>query len=146
MKEKNPSRRNFLAPVVKGAAAGAAAAAMVNHAVINPGRLFAASMPIPSIRIPKEVTETVSEPTRLGGFEGQGMTGAEVFAKACKDENLAALFCCPGNYPVIQAISAAGIPAYGGRRSRVPRTPRPGPAREEARELGDRTGRRAAEV
>ncbi|HXB70575.1 MAG TPA: thiamine pyrophosphate-binding protein [Candidatus Acidoferrales bacterium] len=110
MNEKNPSRRNFMAPIAKGAAAGAAVAG-----AISPGRLFAASMPIPSIRIPKEVTETVSEPTRLGSFEGQGMTGAEVFARACKDENLAALFCCPGNYPVIQAISAAGIPAYGGR-------------------------------
>jgi acetolactate synthase I/II/III large subunit len=106
MNDKRPSRRNFMAPVAAGAAAAA---------VINPGRLFAAGMPIPSIRIPKEVTETVSEATRLGSFEGQGMTGAEVFAKACKDENLAALFCCPGNYPVIQAISAAGIPAYGGR-------------------------------
>jgi thiamine pyrophosphate-dependent acetolactate synthase large subunit-like protein len=106
MNDKHPSRRNFMAPVAAGAAAAA---------VINPGRLFAASMPIPSIRIPKEVTDTVGEATRLGSFEGQGMTGAEVFAKACKDENLAALFCCPGNYPVIQAISAAGIPAYGGR-------------------------------
>ena len=103
---RNPSRRNFLAP----AAAGAAAAA-----VISPGHLFAAGTPIPSIRIPKEVTETASEPIRLGSFDGQGMTGAEVFAKACKDESLAALFCCPGNYPVIQAISAAGIPSYGGR-------------------------------
>ncbi len=43
------------------------------------------------------------------------MTGAEVFAKSCKDEDLAALFCCPGNYQIINAISAAGIPAFGGR-------------------------------
>ncbi|HEV3201971.1 MAG TPA: thiamine pyrophosphate-binding protein [Bryobacteraceae bacterium] len=105
MNENNPSRRNFLAPVAAGAAA----------TVISPGKLLAASMPIPSIRIPKEVIDTASEPTRMGSFEGQGMTGAEVFAKACKEENLAALFCCPGNYPVIQAISAAGIPSYGGR-------------------------------
>jgi hypothetical protein len=95
MNEKNPSRRNFLAPVAAGAAAAA---------VVCPGKLLAAGKPIPSIRIPKEVTDTASEPTRLGSFEGQGMTGAEVFAKACKEENLAALFCCPGNYPVIQAI------------------------------------------
>jgi thiamine pyrophosphate-dependent acetolactate synthase large subunit-like protein len=38
-----------------------------------------------------------------------------VFARACKNEGLAALFCCPGNYTVINSISAAGIPAYGGR-------------------------------
>ena len=43
------------------------------------------------------------------------MTGAEVFAKLCKEEDLAALFCCPGNYTVINAIAAAGIPSYGGR-------------------------------
>ena len=43
------------------------------------------------------------------------MTGAEVFAKSCKEEDLAALFCCPGNYQIINAISAAGIPAFGGR-------------------------------
>ena len=43
------------------------------------------------------------------------MTGAEVFAKLCKDEDLAAMFCCPGNYTVINAIAAAGVPAYGGR-------------------------------
>ena len=43
------------------------------------------------------------------------MTGAEVFAQLCKEEELAALFCCPGNYTVINAIAAAGVPAYGGR-------------------------------
>ena len=43
------------------------------------------------------------------------MSGAEVFAKLCQEEELAALFCCPGNYTVINAIAAAGVPAYGGR-------------------------------
>src|SRR5271166_7116417 len=43
------------------------------------------------------------------------MSGAEVFAKLCVEEQLAALFCCPGNYTVINAIAAAGVPAYGGR-------------------------------
>ena len=43
------------------------------------------------------------------------MTGAEVFATLCKEEELAALFCCPGNYTVINAIAAAGVPSYGGR-------------------------------
>src|SRR5215472_14812190 len=103
---ERPSRRGLLSSAAVGGVA-----AMVT----NSGKLFAATTAIPSIRIPKEVTDTVAETTRVGSFEGQGMTGAEVFAKACKDENLAALFCCPGNYPVIQAISAAGIPAYGGR-------------------------------
>ena len=43
------------------------------------------------------------------------MMGADVFAKLCKDEGLAAMFCCPGNYTVTHAIAAAGIPSYGGR-------------------------------
>lgn len=43
------------------------------------------------------------------------MTGAQVFARVCKDEGVAALFCCPGNYGVIHAIAGAGIPAYSGR-------------------------------
>lgn len=103
------SRRNFL---THPATAGAVAAA-----VISPGQLFAATTTpaIPSIRIPKEIPATLSEAPKPGAFEGRGMTGAEVFAKLCKQEDLAAMFCCPGNYTVINAIAAAGVPAYGGR-------------------------------
>ena len=105
--DKNiPSRRNFLAPI----GAGAAAAAMVKH-----GKLFAATASIPSIRIPKEVAGTLGEEPKAGSFDGKGMSGAEVFAKLCKEEDLAALFCCPGNYTVINALAAAGVPSYGGR-------------------------------
>jgi acetolactate synthase I/II/III large subunit len=100
-----PSRRNFMAPV----AAGAVAAAF-----LKPGQIMAAP-PVPTISIPKEVTERMEEPAKIGSFEGRGMSGAEVFAKLCKEEDLAALFCCPGNYTVINAIAAAGVPAYGGR-------------------------------
>jgi thiamine pyrophosphate-dependent acetolactate synthase large subunit-like protein len=103
------SRRKFF---TVPAAAGAAAAA----GIIQPGRLLAATTgSIPSIRIPKEVPATLGESPKPGSFEGKGMTGAEVFAKLCKEEELAAMFCCPGNYTVINAIAAAGIPAYGGR-------------------------------
>ena len=31
--------------------------------------------------------------------------GADLFAKACKDEGLAALFCCPGNYSIVTAMA-----------------------------------------
>ena len=105
--ESRPSRRGLFASV----GAGAMAAALV-----NPGKIFAATPgPIPSIRIPKDITDSLAENTKLGSFDAKGgMTGAEVFAKSCKDENLAALFCCPGNYQIINAISAAGIPAFGG--------------------------------
>jgi thiamine pyrophosphate-dependent acetolactate synthase large subunit-like protein len=101
-----PSRRSFLL----SSATGALAAGMV---VESKAATPAAS--IPSIAIPKEVIESIQEAPKPGSFEGQGMTGAEVFAKLCKDEDLAALFCCPGNYTVINAIAAAGVPAYGGR-------------------------------
>ncbi len=103
--EKGPSRRNFLRPV----AAGAAAAAFLPQA-----KLMAAP-PIPSITIPKDLPTSLGENPKVSSFDGRGMTGAEVFAKLCKDEDLAALFCCPGNYTVINAIAAAGVPAYGGR-------------------------------
>lgn len=105
--EPASSRRKFLSvPAAMGAAA----------AVMTPGALFAATTPsIPSIRIPKEIPSTLNEAPKAGSFEGKGMSGAEVFAKLCKDEELAAMFCCPGNYTVINAIAAAGVPTFGGR-------------------------------
>ena len=104
----DPIRRKFL---LASAAAGA-----VMTAAGTGGTVLASSEPtIPSIRIPKEIPESMNEKAQPGAFEGNGMTGAEVFAKLCKEEELAALFCCPGNYTVINAIAAAGVPAYGGR-------------------------------
>ena len=103
--QEEASRRGFLA-VPAAAAAGALLLAQ---------KEMTAAPTIPSITIPKEIPETMSEPAKPGAFEGKGMTGAEVFAKLCKDEDLAAMFCCPGNYTVINAIAAAGVPAYGGR-------------------------------
>ena len=43
------------------------------------------------------------------------MTGAQVFARLCKEEGLAALFSCPGNYTIVNAIAQEGIPTYSGR-------------------------------
>src|SRR5271167_4985717 len=100
------SRRNFLAvPVAAGALAASrfAPAAMLAEVGVN------------TITIPKEVSGRLDETPKVGSFEGRGMTGAEVFAKLCKEEELAAMFCCPGNYTVINAIAATGIPTYGGR-------------------------------
>jgi thiamine pyrophosphate-dependent acetolactate synthase large subunit-like protein len=105
-REQRPSRRNFLGPLAAGAAA---------VSLIKPGKLLAASAPIPSIHLSQDFIDSVNQSTRIGSFEGNGMTGAEVFAKACKDEDLAAMFCCPGNYPIIGAIAASGVPSFGGR-------------------------------
>ena len=70
---------------------------------------------IPTIRIPNEIPAALGEAPFVGSFEGNGMTGADVFAQLCKNEGLAAMFCCPGNYTVTHAIAAAGVPSYGGR-------------------------------
>lgn len=110
MKQPNDSqpdktRRKFL---TNSAAVVAAVGATTN--------VLASAVPeIQSIRIPKEIPAALAESPTTTSFEGKGMTGAEVFAKLCKEEELAALFCCPGNYTVINAIAAAGVPAYGGR-------------------------------
>ncbi|MBV8817780.1 MAG: hypothetical protein JO022_05445, partial [Acidobacteriaceae bacterium] len=106
--EQVTSRRGFLK---SPAAAGVMAAA-----VTAPGALFAATQgAVPSIRIPKDIPASLGEDPKVGSFTGKGMTGAEVFAKLCKEENLAAMFCCPGNYTVINAVAAVGVPTYGGR-------------------------------
>ncbi|MCP3984759.1 MAG: thiamine pyrophosphate-binding protein [bacterium] len=104
------SRRDFLRTSAIGVGAAAAA---------GPSSLaFAADMgetEIPSIRLPEDLTTSLAEDPSPGKFEGRGQSGAEVFANLCKQEELAGLFCCPGNYTVINALAAAGIPAYGGR-------------------------------
>jgi len=99
--QEAPSRRSFLRTP---AAAGAVAAVMATQ-----GKIFAATTQstIPSIKIPKEIPANLAEAPNPGSFEGKGMTGAEVFARLCKEEELAAMFCCPGNYTVINAIAAA---------------------------------------
>jgi acetolactate synthase-1/2/3 large subunit len=70
---------------------------------------------IPSIRIPKTVDESLNAPPRRASFAGEGMTGAQVFANLCKDEDLPALFCAAGNYSIVNEIAQVGIPCYGGR-------------------------------
>lgn len=65
-----------------------------------------------NIQIPGEVPASLAEAPNPAGFP---MTGAQIFAKACKAEGLAALFCAPGNYTVINALASEGIPCYGGR-------------------------------
>src|SRR5438445_706050 len=97
------SRRDFLnRSVVAGSAALAAAQ-----------KASAASAPEPKpIQIAGAFTNAQNTALRPANFP---MRGAQVFAKVCKDEGLAALFCCPGNYEVINSIVEEGIPAFGGR-------------------------------
>lgn len=103
------TRRRFLVANVAGATVLATAA--VDQALAAKG----GAIEIPSIRIPPETVESLATAPAEAKFEGRGMSGAEVFARACRLENLAAMFCCPGNYTVINAIAQEGIPSYGGR-------------------------------
>lgn len=60
--------------------------------------------------------DSMNAPIRRADFSTEGgISGAQIFANLCKDEGLAALFCAPGNYTVINAIAEVGIPCYGGR-------------------------------
>lgn len=104
-KNSRPTRRDFFGPVAAGAVAAA---------IVEPANLLAATA-VPSITMAKDIVSSLAESAKPASFADKGMTGAEVFAKACKAEELAALFCCPGNYPIIGAIAAEGIPSFGGR-------------------------------
>ncbi len=104
-KGRDSSRRAFL---------GGVAAATAGGAFLQQRNLFGQAT-IPSIRIPKAVEESLSAPPRRADFSGQGITGAQVFANLCKDEDLLALFCAAGNYSIINEIAQVGIPCYGGR-------------------------------
>jgi thiamine pyrophosphate-dependent acetolactate synthase large subunit-like protein len=105
------SRRDFLAKSALGAS-GIAAAGAVEAAAQTGGNGGGALTA--AIKIPADLAKSLGESPDPGSFE-KGMTGAQIFAKACKDEGLGALMCCPGNYTVIGAIATAGVPAYGGR-------------------------------
>jgi thiamine pyrophosphate-dependent acetolactate synthase large subunit-like protein len=65
-----------------------------------------------SIRLSKEFTNSLSASSLKIDFP---MIGADVFAKACVEEGLAALFACPGNYPIIHSMANQGIRVFSGR-------------------------------
>jgi acetolactate synthase I/II/III large subunit len=85
----------------------------------SPGTLApsdcSSGIPTPRVRVSEDVAESLAEEPKVGSFKDGGMTGAEVFAKLCRDESLAAMFCAPGNYAIIHALAASGVPSYGGR-------------------------------
>ncbi len=110
--KKAAAEKNSRAP--RRAFLGAVAAATAAGALLETQPLFGDTA-IPSIRIPKAVTDSLAAPQRRADFSGAGMTGAQVFANLCKDEDLAALFCAAGNYQIINEIAQVGIPCYGGR-------------------------------
>ncbi|MEP7273928.1 MAG: thiamine pyrophosphate-binding protein, partial [Acidobacteriota bacterium] len=104
--KQDVSRRRFLRTAVTGAAA-TSIAALANsevHASDEPG-------PNP-IKVPDVFEEAAKAVPVKAVFP---MSGAQVFARVCKEEGLAALFSCPGNYSIVNAIAQEGIPTYSGR-------------------------------
>jgi len=100
-RERAPgSRRNFLTKSMLAAGALGAAQKATAETTAAP------------IRVPEAIPSALKTPGKPAAFP---MRGAQVFAKVCKEEGLAALFCCPGNYEVINSICEEGIPCYGGR-------------------------------
>ena len=100
------SRRRFMSKAMAGASVTAATALGANES------MAADDAAVPKIKIPDEFARAASTPAVKAEFP---MTGAQVFARVCKEEGLAALFCCPGNYNVVNAIALEGVPTYSGR-------------------------------
>ena len=102
------SRRHFMKNAVMGAGATAAA--------LGTGGATLAAAPaegdVKPITIPGEFATAKAAALPTVDFP---MSGAQVFARACKEEGVKALFCCPGNYDVVHAIADTGVPTYGGR-------------------------------
>ena len=99
------SRRAFMRKAALGGAGAAAA--------FGAGRTAsAAEEDIKPITIPSEFEAAKAATLPEVDFP---MSGAQVFARACKEEGVKALFTCPGNYDVVHAIADTGIPTYSGR-------------------------------
>ncbi|MBX3278650.1 MAG: thiamine pyrophosphate-binding protein [Acidobacteria bacterium] len=102
----NVSRRRFMRRAATGAAA-TAGSLIASDASAKP-----AGADANPIRIPDEFAKAAAVAPVKADFP---MTGAQVFARLCKEEGLAALFSCPGNYSIVNAIALEGIPTYSGR-------------------------------
>jgi thiamine pyrophosphate-dependent acetolactate synthase large subunit-like protein len=100
------SRRTFMSKAVVGVGATAVSVLTANEAAATDTANGNA------IKIPDVFAQAADTPPVKTDFP---MTGAQVFARVCKEEGLAALFSCPGNYPVVNAIAQEGIPTYSGR-------------------------------
>ena len=103
------SRRGFLKASGLMAAGGAAAG------FLHTSSVSAAEAAPSALILPPEFGKALQAPVVSPAMP---MTGAMLFAQACKAEGLAALFCCPGNYAVTHAIADIGIPVYSGRDER----------------------------
>lgn len=100
------SRRKFITRAMAGAGATTVIGFGENRA---DAAMAAEDRPI---KVPDEFAQAAKASPVKVAFP---MTGAQVFARLCKEEGLAALFSCPGNYSIVNAIALEGIPTYSGR-------------------------------
>ncbi len=100
----NESRREFIKTAALGAGLSAIAGGAAHAATPD-----AAARPIGR---PEPFEKIKESPISEFAFPANG---SQIFAEACKQEGLAALFCCPGNYGIVSALANAGIPSFGGR-------------------------------
>ena len=115
IKGQGVSRREFLKRSALGAGVAGVAAATLGSVRTAQAVQAGTTEPAEGITIPDDIHRTLKEAPKHATFEGRGMSGHQVLARAFKEEGLAAFFCCPGNYGMINAIAAEGIPCYGGR-------------------------------
>jgi len=109
-KKQGISRRDFLKKAAVGAGVAAAAATAGRNSYV--GTASAQEAPPAEIKLAPEFVEGLKAGPTPKDFP---MTGADVFARACKEEGVAGLFQCPGNYNITHAMTFAGIPTWSGR-------------------------------
>jgi thiamine pyrophosphate-dependent acetolactate synthase large subunit-like protein len=114
VKETKPdvSRRKFITKAMTGATATAVTVLSNGNASAADKGKETASAAAKPISVPDEFAQASKAAAVTASFP---MSGAQVFARICKEEGLAALFCCPGNYSIQNAIALEGIPTYSGR-------------------------------
>ncbi len=114
VKETKPdvSRRKFITKAVTGATATAVTVLSNGNASAADKGKETASAAAKPISVPDEFAQALKAAAVTPSFP---MSGAQVFARVCKEEGLAALFSCPGNYSIVNAIAQEGIPTYSGR-------------------------------
>jgi thiamine pyrophosphate-dependent acetolactate synthase large subunit-like protein len=63
----------------------------------------------------KAIADSLEAPATRKDFSSPGgISGAQIFANLCKDEELATLFMCSGNYTITHEIAQVGVPSFGG--------------------------------
>jgi acetolactate synthase-1/2/3 large subunit len=119
--EEKPTatRRNFLTQAAAVGVVTAAATLAARKAQAAPeatsGATGACETDAAALTPPEIARCAAIAPTRADFGGAKAISGAQIFANLCKDEELAGFFLCPGNYGIANELAQVGIPTYGGR-------------------------------